>query len=302
MLAVVTGRLVALASWLGFADLHWENLALGRDAAGRLVFGPLDLELILDDLELPTDTKLIPDASEDVAAECRHAAGLRRVLPYLGKPIRPAALALLVGTYRQTLDLLEEHADALAAAIATERDLEDAPIRVCLRGTAAYVQARTMPVWPPLLDAEAEQLARGDIPYFFRRLGKPGIRYFTSDDLASERTLPLRGDVPKLEPLLSPERGLRSKRRQTLRDEGSLAVVGALDHTGLDGAHEAEGVRLEFDASTIVVAFADGAQLVAPRDLRSYVESLYLPCRCGEVRSVTATMGRCDASDEGASK
>ena len=86
-LAAIVGKSLALWAWLGVADLHWENMALGRDASGAIVFGPLDVELILADLSLPTETKLLPDADPEYAAVCRHAAGVRRVLPYLGKPV-----------------------------------------------------------------------------------------------------------------------------------------------------------------------------------------------------------------------
>src|SRR5258708_1955542 len=34
-LAAIVGRAVALLSWLGLADLHWENLVLGQDTQGR---------------------------------------------------------------------------------------------------------------------------------------------------------------------------------------------------------------------------------------------------------------------------
>src|SRR5262249_47162464 len=34
-LAVTVGRAIALFSWLGVCDLHWENLVLGRDDRGH---------------------------------------------------------------------------------------------------------------------------------------------------------------------------------------------------------------------------------------------------------------------------
>ena len=49
-LAVVVGRSLSLWSWFGAADLHWENLVLGADAKGSIVFGPLDVEMLLGDL------------------------------------------------------------------------------------------------------------------------------------------------------------------------------------------------------------------------------------------------------------
>ncbi|HQP36676.1 MAG TPA: hypothetical protein PLI95_15930, partial [Polyangiaceae bacterium] len=74
-LAQVVGRSIALWSWFGVSDLHWENLALGADERSRVVFSPLDIEMILADLSMPTETKLIPDADPEYAEVCRHACG-----------------------------------------------------------------------------------------------------------------------------------------------------------------------------------------------------------------------------------
>src|SRR5687768_737777 len=114
-LAVAVGRSLALFGFLGVADLHWENLVLGAGARGQVVFGPLDVEMILADLALPTETKLLPDADPEYAEVCRHACGVRRVLPYLGKPIAPELLLVIAGAYHATLTLLEDQGPAVAA-------------------------------------------------------------------------------------------------------------------------------------------------------------------------------------------
>ncbi len=153
-LARIVGRSLALWSWLGLSDLHWENLVLGVDRRGLMVFAPLDVEMILADLALPTETKLLPDADPEYAAICRHACGVRRVLPYLGKPVVAADVVAMAGAYRGALDFLDRHARAVADALAALPGLRETPIRVCLRGTDEYVRARAEPPWPPLLDAE----------------------------------------------------------------------------------------------------------------------------------------------------
>src|SRR4051812_21053869 len=38
-LSIIVGRSLALWSWLGVADLHWENLVLGVDERERIIFG-----------------------------------------------------------------------------------------------------------------------------------------------------------------------------------------------------------------------------------------------------------------------
>lgn len=285
-LARIVGRSLALWSWLGVADLHWENLVLGADARGRVVFGPLDVEMILADLELPTETKLLPDADPEYAAICRHASGVRRALPYLGKPVEAADLIAMAGAYRSTLAFLDGHSRAIADVLASEPGLREAPIRVCLRGTDEYVRARSEPLWPPLLDEEAEQMARGDIPYFFRLYGRPGIHYYGDRSLSRIKRLPLKGDVPQLEPLLSLSNGLRSPARKKLRDEGLFTVLGAFDHPAIRGRQASDELEVTFGARSLVVKLPSGEELQSRRDLSAFVGSVYLPCRCGEVRSV----------------
>lgn len=245
-LARVVGRSLALFSWLGVSDLHWENLVLGVDRQGQTVFAPLDIEMILADLSLPTETKLLPDADPEYADICRHAAGVRRVLPYLGKPVAAPELVAMAGAYVATLAFLDRHAPAIADVFARLPDLERTPIRVCLRGTDAYVRASSEPIWPPLLEAELEQLERGDIPYFFQLYGRRGIHYYGNRSLSLVKRLPLAGDVPKLDPSLSVTRGLRSPSRRRLREEGLFALLGAFDHTGLDGRHASEELSVTF--------------------------------------------------------
>lgn len=285
-LADAVGRAIALFSWLGVADLHWENLVLGLGPRGRLVFAPLDIEIILSDLSLPTETKLLPDADPEVAAICRHAAGVRRVLPYLGKPVEATTLVRMASAYSRMLAFLDHRAGAIATVFGRLPKLSDTPIRVCLRGTDEYVRARSEPVWPPLLDAEAEQLARGDIPYFFRLYGRPGIHYFENRALTERKSLPRRGDVPQLDPCLSLARGLRSPSREKLRTQGLFALLGAFDHPSFTGRHVSDELGVTFGARALVVSRRDGEELRSPRDLSAVVGSVYLPCRCGEVRSV----------------
>ena len=287
-LAVIAGRSLALWSWLGVADLHWENLVLGVNAQGRTVFGPLDIELFLAELSLPTETKLLPDADPEYAELCRHAAGMRRVLPYLGKPVQGAVLVAMAAAYHGCLVFLDRHAAAIAKVIGGLPTLNETPLRVLLRSTGEYVQAHenAASLWPPLLDAEAAQLARGDIPYFFRLYGRPGIHYYENSQLTALGRLPLRGDVPQLEPLLSLSRSLRSPARSKLRQDGLFTLLGAFDHPSLTGQHESDELSITLSARKLVVKLANGDELETRRDLRAHVASLYLPCECGEARTV----------------
>jgi hypothetical protein len=152
-----------------------------------------------------------------------------------------------------------------------------------LRGTDEYAKATSEPVWPPFIDAELEQMERGDIPYFFRRYGKTGIRRYV--DRALRRTEPtgVRGDR-----VLSLARGLRSPSRAMLRGQGMFTVLGAFDHAALRGKQEEGAFAVTFGARTLAIELPSGEELRAPRDLRDVVGSVYLPCRCGEVSTVFA--------------
>ncbi|MEM6792893.1 MAG: hypothetical protein AAF725_02870 [Acidobacteriota bacterium] len=305
-LARVTGKSLGLWSWLGVSDLHWENLVLGRGERGQLVFSPLDVESLLDDFAAPTETKLLPDADPEYAAVCRHACGVRRVLPFLGKPIEPLDLLAMAAAYLGTLGRLDRHRAEIASAFARMEELRTAPIRVCLRGTNEYVEARTGPAWPPLLEAEEEQMARGDIPYFFRLYGQPGIHYYGEESLEEFKTLPRVGDVPQLEPLLSVERNLASPHRQSLREQGLFTLLAAFDDPSFEGvfrheperarsADEGEALEVEFARQELVVTLPGGEELACSRELGDFVSSVYLPCRCGEVSSVfVPAVTRCE--------
>ena len=283
-LARIAGRALALFSWFGVADLHWGNLALGVGARGSIVFGPLDVESVLGDFALPTETKLLPTADPDVAPACRHAAGMRRVLPYLGKPVAARHVVAMAAAYRAALELLGSRSKDIAQQLARTPGLMRAPIRVMLRGTDEYVRARSQAaLFPPLLEAEARQLARGDIPYFFRTLSQPSLRYYADRSLRRTARIPVRGDR-----MLSLARGLRSRSRRTLEEQGLFVVLAAFDHPALSGTHEEDGLRVTFGRRVLAVKLPSGQELGAPRDLRGVVASVYLPCRCGEVRSVLA--------------
>jgi hypothetical protein len=218
----------------------------------------------------------------------------------LGKPIDPADLLAMAAAYRAMLDFLDRHASAIADVFTRLPDLRETPIRVCLRGTGEYVRQNSEPIWPPLLDAESEQLARGDIPYFFRLYGRPGIHYYGDPTLAERKRIPLRGDVPQLDPILRLSRGLRSRSRKKLREEGLFTLLGAFDHPSMTGRHDDDELSVTFTARTIVLSLPTGEELHSRRNLSAFVGSVYLPCRCGEVRSVfVPSVTRCDQEPEG---
>ena len=92
--------------------------------------------------------------------------------------------------------------------------------------------------------------------------------------------------MPQLDPILEIARGLKSRSRKKLREDGLFAVIGAFDHPNNEGKHALEGVTISFNARTLVVRLPDGSELESPRNLSAFVGSVYQPCACGEVRTV----------------
>jgi hypothetical protein len=214
------GQSIALWSWFGVTDLHWENLALGLGEHGP-VLAPIDIEMVLEDFSSPEQTRLIPERDPEYGAIYRHASGIRRVLPWLGKPIDREALDAMVGAYDDTFEMLDRNAQAIADVLA-KMHVERIPIRVTLRSTAEYHEDRA-----DFLDAEREQLDRGDVPYFFRLYGRPGVHFWADKRMKTVKTLPL-----DLAPLLSIARGFRSRNRKKLRERGAAAIRRALGPNG----------------------------------------------------------------------
>lgn len=284
-LAEIAGRFAALFSWFGVADLHWENLVVGQTPGGEIVFAPLDIEMVLDEFTLPTQTKLLPESDPDIVDVCRHACGARRLLPFLGKPVSGHLTVAMVSAYYHTFRFLNRNAQDIARIVSNLPSLYTTPIRVLLRGTDEYVLSDRRELWPPLLEAEKIQLARGDIPYFFRLIGKKGIFYYTRSDLTQYDCLPTKGDVPQLSPLLSLAKNLNAPSRKSLLEEGIFAIVGAFDNPDLDGRFEHEKVALLFRRKHLTITLPSGEELTSRRNLRPFVGSVYLSCSCGEVRS-----------------
>ena len=199
--------------------------------------------------------------------------------------LTPTARALYLSLLYQFLD---RHAAAIAKVFADLPGLRDTPLRVLLRSTGDYVHAQQYPqsLWPPLLEAETEQMARGDIPYFFRLYERPGIHYYESETLNEVGRLPLKGDVPQLDPMLSLSRSLRSPARGKLRQDGLFTLLGAFDHPSLTGQHTSDELAVTLTARKLVVKLPSGDELETQRNLKAFVGSLYLPCECGEVLTV----------------
>ncbi|GLZ76458.1 hypothetical protein Afil01_12650 [Actinorhabdospora filicis] len=251
------GELTAVAYAFGLSDLIAGNLLVGGD--GPLYY-PVDLEVVLNPGTALAATGLVPDGHgthhvglENTARWCAVDGPLAAFLPgpgglalvrrrsAWGEPdsrtvvadtegrvgYGPYAPAFVRGMFEAWV-LMCRYREELAARL--ERDFA---VRVLLRSTAEYTGDD--PPGDPT-PAEAAQLARGDVPYFFRSAG--GGPLLTVDGPAGEA----ESDLP-------PDAGLRAGARLDLSSLG-IALRDALAYAA-PGELAGHGVRVTPDSAVI---------------------------------------------------
>jgi hypothetical protein len=129
-----------------------------------------------------------------------------------------------------------------ALAQAARVQLSGAVVRVLANASRAYVAPRHLrmlggPLWPgaawfdafgeavPLHETERAQLDTFDLPYYFQRLGEPGVRWMNA---ASERIAPIVAHTSIAEPFWSGIQ-LFSQREALARGLADLVAYGAPD-------------------------------------------------------------------------
>ena len=155
------GAQIALWSYLGFGDLHWENILFGKKG-DQFFFFPIDLEVASRDLLLPSHTWLLPDMAIPM-----EYCGLYKFLSFLKINLNP--LLLVIGYYKALtcLTILGNEIDRELLDVHLSRPLLT---RVIFRKTQTYHQllkggSSDVDLKCPLFSSEREQLLRGDIPY-----------------------------------------------------------------------------------------------------------------------------------------
>ncbi|MGK5083410.1 hypothetical protein WDW37_08885 [Bdellovibrionota bacterium FG-1] len=164
------GALLGYCYAFGIRDLHRFNLVRGPN--GLQV---IDAEVVFTRLLLPKETLLLP-FKDTPFSEC----GLSLLLDSEDQLTTSRVQAILRG-YCESLTLLGTHAPELLEII--ERELSQAPeipVRHILRDTRRYFEWEKRKTEEEYLPEELAQLERGDIPYFFKFLGRPELWFYTS--------------------------------------------------------------------------------------------------------------------------
>lgn len=193
------GALIGYAAAMGLQDLHQENVLI--DQQGPI---PVDVEIAFSKIILPNETHLLSRQPELTTPLSQAQAKW---------PLTTEDFFALLDGYTQTTAYVIDHLDELKAAIDSAIETCKFPpsIRVLLRPTQFYRdwlagQNRET----PLDKEELVQLARGDVPYFFKAPGDKSVCYFVRPNEAGIAAVPGDKYGARTEEVLN-ERKLRSE-------------------------------------------------------------------------------------------
>lgn len=255
------GAAIGSALWFGLTDLHADNVAFGTDAGGRLVFGPIDIECVMDQCYLPMQAQLIP------AAGMREVdGGLCRLRSLIHEYAAHELVAALCAGFLEAVDFYDKADGELKSAFESAETAEQ-PIRLILRNTREYYalarSAGGFADGAPLEETERRQLDRGDIPYFFRRFDSSEVLYFAENGVQapagvardkSDRALSL-ARLP-IDGVLVPRTNV-----EELRKFGVLQIARYFDPAATRAMYDAGRVRIEFDGDYVTMKVSGEAAL-----------------------------------------
>lgn len=165
------GALIAYCYIFGIRDLHKNNL-VGMTNHFQVV----DAEVVLTNLILPKETLLLP--YKEIGFEM---AGINLLGPSSPVVTVDQSHQILAGYFDLFHFVFKMHEKILS--VTTESVDFLAPIRVIIRNTKEYRKILSDGYKPQnLLGEEKQQLERGDIPYFFKVLGKEGLFWLADKD------------------------------------------------------------------------------------------------------------------------
>lgn len=222
--ALKLGAAIAFMTWMGITDLHYENVRVQIDSAGRLQFAPLDIEAVFYDLELPSQTRLVPPKR----ASRQDFYGLTAFRASLTPAEIPlVALCLSLG-FRQMYEFLNRSSREIVNHLSKIEGILEQPVRVILKPTSTYYSS--LKKWPlsntskeTYFYEEQIQLERGDIPYFFRFPGNKTILYFV-DNIFNYEEVMAKEILEERVPLHSFETLCRKVAQNSI-DAGSLQLA-----------------------------------------------------------------------------
>jgi len=164
------GVLLAYTYIFGIRDLHQQNLIMTKTH-----LQPVDIEVVFTQLVLPSETLLLP--FKTFGYEAVGIGSLAKSPRDFGQE----QVRQVFAGYFDFFICAKNRKDQIAHAL-SDADLSSHPCRVIVRNTSEY--GRHIEGKQPLepLASEKAQLSRGDIPYYFKYLGKKDLRWLATPD------------------------------------------------------------------------------------------------------------------------
>ncbi len=174
------GVLIGYCYLLGIRDLHKYNLAIKSNS-----LQVIDAEVVLTNLILPNETILLP--FREIPFELSAISLICEDL----KSLTSSQIKNIFAGYFDVSSIILENFAALNNTLSHElvsAELEH-PIRVILKNTKQYRDfLMGIGSTSDFLPEELAQLERGDIPYFFKRLGDKNL-YFLLDSTHQQKSV-----------------------------------------------------------------------------------------------------------------
>lgn len=172
------GSVCGLLVWFGMGDMHQQNIMIGTDRrSGGFRMAPVDIECALESISTPRDAMLTPGL-----LPLDHC-GLWEILRLIDdrSGIGLEGVACVLEGFLACARILCEHRSELETRLVRELEIDRARFRIVPRDTRIYSRIDLDDDEVPLFDCEREQLARGDIPYYYCYLDREGLYYLSEE-------------------------------------------------------------------------------------------------------------------------
>lgn len=206
------GVLLCYAYVFGIRDLHANNVVKTKSH-----LQVIDAEVVLARLLLPHESLLLP--YKDVGPQLCGAASIFNVENGLDN----CSLDCVFDGYAAAADcFIRGRAEIASEMAGRSAEMNSVPIRHIARDTIQYRGKEAIQI-QPFFDAEAVQLARGDIPYFFKYLRQNDVfTYADADGTEMKIELPEAFKKGAAREAVLPSEILRAERVKQLIATGAL--------------------------------------------------------------------------------
>lgn len=240
------GVLLAYCYIFGIRDLHKNNV-IKTDTHLQVV----DAEVVFSKLLLPHETLLLPFKEVD-----SKLCGASHVLDLESKIDSEIFKTILTGYLDTFENVLKNRTEIECVFVDREEEMRRVPVRHILRDTFHYRDAKIRDPEIPFFESELKQLARGDVPYYFKNLGDPKVMELIDENWTAEAVpLPeafLKGAAREATP---PSILLEKKRlRNQIFPAGLLYITKTLLSSNSEVEVSMKGLKLVVTTKQVVAA------------------------------------------------